>query len=211
MRSARCLGRDLFPHTVDADLARDAVSFLRNQWFALEPRKVWPDGSRIPANRRAEPGRMLGMAGDGGWGRLVAEQKEAGAYGDDLVEALLELNRGKAPDPVPTWVACVPSTRDPDLVPSLAARFAERLNLPFRAIVSKTRETAPQAEMDNSSQQHLNVAGAFAVSGAVPEGAVYLVDDTVDSRWTLTVVADLLREAGAGPVFPLVLAQARSA
>ena len=49
--------------------------------------------------------------------------------------------------------------------------------------------------------------GAFAVRGDVPPGPVLLVDDTVNSRWTLTVVGAALRDAGAGAVFPLVLAQ----
>ena len=120
------------------------------------------------------------------------------------------MTRGKAADPAPNWVTCVPSLRRPDLVPSLAARLAARLGLPFVAAVAKTRETAPQAEMGNSSQQFANVSGAFAVAGPVPEGAAYLVDDIVDSRWTLTVVASLLRRAGAGPVFPMALTQARS-
>ena len=111
---------------------------------------------------------------------------------------------------MPTWVTCVPSLRHPDLVRSLAARVAARLQLPFRPIVLKTRETSPQSEMGNSSQQFANVADAFAVSGPVPEGPAYLVDDTVDSRWTMTVVAAMLRKAGAGPLFPLALTQTRS-
>jgi len=209
-RCARCLGHPLFPHEVDVALARDAAGFLRNQWFGLEPRKQWPDGKRIPVDHRTEPGRILSAIGDGGWGRTVAEGRAAGAFGDELVDALLELSRGKAPDPMPTWVTCVPSLRRPELVPSLAARFAARLNLPFRPVVTKARETAPQSEMDNSQQQYQNVVGAFELSGAVPDGPAYLIDDTVDSRWTLTVAAALLREAGAGPVFPLVLAQSRS-
>jgi ATP-dependent DNA helicase RecQ len=35
---------------------------------------------------------------------------------------------------------------------------------------------------------------------------VLLVDDVVDSGWTLTVLAALLRQAGSGPVLPLALA-----
>ncbi len=209
-RCARCLGHDLFPHGVDEAMARDAVDFLRNQWFALEPRKQWPDGSRIPVNERAEPGRTLGVCGDGGWGRAVEQQQVDGAYSDELVDALFELTRGKAPDPVPMWVTCVPSLRRPELVPSLAARLAARLQLPFRPVVSKTRETAPQAEMGNSARQFGNVSGAFAVSAPVPDGAVYLVDDVVGSRWTLAVVTAALRQAGAGPVFPLALARANA-
>jgi ATP-dependent DNA helicase RecQ len=38
-------------------------------------------------------------------------------------------------------------------------------------------------------------------------GPCLLVDDMVDSRWTFTVAAWLLRQHGAGPVFPLALAQ----
>ena len=37
------------------------------------------------------------------------------------------------------------------------------------------------------------------------DGPVLLIDDECDSRWTLTVAAHLLGEAGAGPVLPLVL------
>ena len=40
-------------------------------------------------------------------------------------------------------------------------------------------------------------------------GPVLLVDDILDSRWTFTVVAALLRLAGSGPVFPLALAANR--
>jgi ATP-dependent DNA helicase RecQ len=40
----------------------------------------------------------------------------------------------------------------------------------------------------------------------VPTSPVLLIDDTVGSRWTLTVVAALLRGAGCEAVLPLVTA-----
>ena len=64
--------------------------------------------------------------------------------------------------------------------------------------------------MDNSAQQYGNVLRAFAVTEEVHDGPVFLVDDTFDSRWTLTVVTSQLRGANAGAVFPIVLAEARS-
>ena len=64
--------------------------------------------------------------------------------------------------------------------------------------------------MENSAQQAGNVYGAFAVVEPVPATPVLLIDDIVDSRWTLTVVGVLLREAGSGVVFPFVLAKAVS-
>jgi hypothetical protein len=50
-----------------------------------------------------------------------------------------------------------------------------------------------------------NVNGAFAIKGPVPQDGVLLVDDSADSKWTLTIVGARLRQAGAGPVYPLVL------
>ena len=72
---------------------RDAVDFLRRQDIVLEPRRQWPNGSRIPAEQRAEAGRVLCEYGDGGWGTLVKEQKVAGHYDDELVDALAQLVR----------------------------------------------------------------------------------------------------------------------
>ena len=63
--------------------------------------------------------------------------------------------------------------------------------------------------MENSVQQYANVADAFGVTAPVPTGPVLLVDDIVDSKWTLTVVAAALRQTGSGPVFPIVLARAQ--
>ena len=54
-----------------------------------------------------------------------------------------------------------------------------------------------------------NVARKIALAGsAVPDGPVLLVDDLVDSGWTLTWAGSLLRGAGSGPVHPFALAAA---
>jgi ATP-dependent DNA helicase RecQ len=74
----------------------------------------------------------------------------------------------------------------------------------------KTRETKPQMELENSHQQFTNVWGAFAVEGVPAGEPLLVVDDLVDSRWTLTVVSAALLEAGSGPVSPFVLAKSLS-
>ena len=61
--------------------------------------------------------------------------------------------------------------------------------------------------MANSTQQARNVDGSLAViDERLLAGPVLLVDDMVDSRWTLTVAAWLLRSKGTGEVWPLALA-----
>ncbi|MCQ3808893.1 MAG: hypothetical protein KTV16_16735 [Acidimicrobiia bacterium] len=107
---------------------------------------------------------------------------------------------------MPEWVTFVPSRRQPELVAGFAARLAGRLGLVFGDVVVKVRDSEPQKFMQNSQQQYRNVQNAFEIKGPVPSGPVLLVDDMVDSRWTLTVVGASLREAGAGSVVPFALA-----
>jgi ATP-dependent DNA helicase RecQ len=209
-RCTWCVGDHLLPVEIDRELAREAVAFLRGRTLVVEPRKQWPDGKKIPVDRRAEPARALSHFADGGWGTQVREQRSAGAYSDEVAWALAELVAKQKFDPDIEWVTCVPSLRAPALVSDLAQRVADRLRLPFVPIVTKARETSPQREMSNSAQQCANVDGAFAITGTPPEGPVLLVDDIVDSGWTLTTVAALLREHGSGPVHPALLAQAKS-
>jgi ATP-dependent DNA helicase RecQ len=66
------------------------------------------------------------------------------------------------------------------------------------------------ARSSHSQQQLSNVWSAFAVGGVATSEPVLLVDDVVNSRWTLTVVGAALLEAGSGPVSPFVLAKAVS-
>jgi ATP-dependent DNA helicase RecQ len=61
--------------------------------------------------------------------------------------------------------------------------------------------------MQNSAQQVMNVVDAMAVRrDQMLPGPVLLVDDIVDSGWTLTVCGARLRRAGSGPVHPFALA-----
>jgi ATP-dependent DNA helicase RecQ len=132
------------------------------------------------------------------------------AFPDELVDAAIRPVRAWAPEPAPTWVTCVPSTRAPELVAGFARRLADSLGFSIVEAIARTRPSPPPAEMANSAQQLRNVHGAFALPGGVPVDPVLLVDDVHDSRWILTVVGAALREAGVGPIHPFALAQATS-
>ena len=205
------------PDTVDPSLVRDAVSFLRRTSLPLEPRKLWPTGGlpqlnvkgKIPLQQQAQPGKILCVWGDAGWGDLVRQGKYFdGRFAEEIVSACAGLTRQWRPQPAPGWVTCIPSRRHPDLVRDLARRLANALNLPFHEVLEKTDDRPEQKTMANSNQQARNIDGSLDIAaGAVlPGGPVLLVDDMVDSRWTLTVAAYLLTSNGSGPVFPLALA-----
>lgn len=145
-------------------------------------------------------------------GRKVRAGKyRDGRCGDDLVIACVRLLLEWNPQPAPQWVTCVPSLRHPQLVPDFAARLAKALDLPFGLALEKTENRLEQKTMSNSTFQARNVDGSLGiVPRNVQSGPVLLVDDIVDSRWTMTVSSWLLRRHGAGEVWPLALSIAGS-
>ena len=187
-----------------------AVEHIRRAGREIEPRKQLPDRQRIPEDQRLEPGRALSVWGDSGWGSLVRDGKQTqGQFDSQLVSAAADLLRNRwRPEPAPTWITFVPSRRNPGLVADFAGRLATALGLPCESVVVKVRDTEPQKTMQNSFRQYHNVQNAFEVRGAVPSEPVSLVDDVVDSRWTLTAVGGMLLAAGSGPVSPFALADA---
>ena len=198
------------PASVQPETARQAVEFLRRTSLPVEPRRQWSAGQAILQQLRAEEGRALCVWRDAGWGQLVYTGKyEDGRFSDELVEVSVDLIREWKPQPAPTWVTCIPSRRRPTLVKDFAGRLAAGLGLPFREALSKTDDRPEQKEMANSAQQARNVEGSLAaVPSQLVSGPVLLVDDIVDSRWTFTIAAALLRTNGCGPVHPFALADA---
>ena len=176
----------------------------------------WPTGGLprygvrgiISAEYRAEAGKALCIWGDAGWGELVRIGKyRDGRFADELVDACVDLMVRWGARPVPVWVTCIPSRRHPNLVPDFAERLAIRMGVPFHGVLEKDENRAEQKSMANSTQQARNVDGSLVVSvEPLPHGPVLLVDDMVDSRWTLAVAAWLLRSHGSAEVWPLALA-----
>ncbi|MDQ3289541.1 MAG: RecQ family ATP-dependent DNA helicase [Pseudomonadota bacterium] len=214
-RCASCLGRPLLDPRPQHATAVAAARLLRHSEFPLELKKQVALGSfpgygfrgNLPLNLRAKTGRVLARWRDAGWGESVAAGKQAGRFADELVEAVAEMIRDRwQPEPAPAWMTCIPSRAHPDLVPDFVRRLAARLGLPFHPVIVKLRDNAPQKQQQNRFHQCHNLDGVFGIQGEPPATPVLLVDDMVDSGWTLTVAAALLRQAGVGPVWPLALA-----
>ncbi len=215
-RCAVCRG-GLLPVATDEATNLRALAFVNRAHFPIEPRKQAPPaltaGStrKIPPELQVEPGFALSTYGDPGHGRQVRYARTNDEpFSDDLVAAAVQLVRNVwSPAPPVAWVTAVPSLRRPELVPDVARRIAAQLGLPFSMALECPELRPPQKEMFNSELAAANAAAAFrAVPAGVPPGPVLLVDDAVDSRWTITVCGARLRRAGAGEVFPLALAMA---
>ncbi len=199
-----------FPH----ELGIRAATYLLHAEIPLHLKKqVAPDSfpnyglrGNIPIPLRGEVGRILSRWGDAGWGHIVQHDKHANHFRDELVDAMAEVITDRwNPNPRPQWVTSVPSQRHPELVPDYARRLATKLGIPFIDIIEKTRENEAQKLQQNRFFRCNNLDGAFRVNEGVLNTPVLLVDDLVDSGWTLTVLSILLLRAGSGPVYPIAL------
>ena len=101
------------------------------------------------------------------------------------------------------------------LIASLGERIARVGRLAYLGSLSYTGPDGPGPRRHNSAQRLASVWSALAVPDAVRDaidtgepGPVLLIDDRIETGWTMTVAAKLLREAGAPAVLPLALAVA---
>lgn len=218
-KCVRCLKRELVSSKVDGRLVHQAATFIRHAELPIKPKKQIAKGgfehygfpTNLPLNIQAAEGRVLSQWRDGGWGELAANGKELGHFDDALVSAMAEMIQSRwQPNPKPTWLCCVPSLGHPMLVPDFAQRLANALRIPFVNCVTKVRQNEPQKWQNNRFHQCRNLDGVFAVGAHIPPGPVLLVDDMIDSGWTMTVIAALLKQAGSEHVYPLAISSTAS-
>ncbi|MDB5075142.1 MAG: recQ [Chloroflexi bacterium] len=212
------------PTGVSDETVTAAKVRLSRPGVTLEPRRQWPAAmaaigvpvsGRIPIEQMAAPGRAIARFTDLGYGsrvrELLAADRADGDIPEDLFQAVVKVLAVWDWGERPAAVVSVGSRSRHQLVHSLATRIAKIGRLPYLGSVIHTG--ASSRTRSNSAQRLRAIYGTFQVPGEVSAAfpalagkPILLVDDRTDTGWTLTVVARLLREAGAGPVYPFVLA-----
>lgn len=191
---------------------------LRSSEFIIEPRKQWARGmdqrkGNIAPGSRAEVGRALAYATDPGWSTPAAKACTGpdGPISDELFEGVVSVLKRWKWSTRPTWICPMPSRTHPQLIGSLCDRLATVGKLQLVEALELADLNAPrQASLNNSVRQATNAVELFRISEAYPNcefpsGPCLLVDDTMQSGWTMTAATELLRGAGATAVLPLVV------
>jgi ATP-dependent DNA helicase RecQ len=206
-----------------ADAARQR---LLRPGVVVEPRRMWPPGmkdlgissasGKIPADRAAQPGRALGRLTDVGWGTtlraLLADQAPDGPVTDQLVDAVVKVLTAWDWTERPAGVVTLPSRTRPVLITSLGQRIAQVGRLTYLGSLGYANPDGPGPRRHNSAQRLRSLWEAFTVPddlrGAFTQltGPLLLIDDRIETGWTMTVAAKHLLEAGATAVLPLALA-----
>ena len=226
-----------WPDRVTETAARAARDHLLRPGTEITPRKMWPTGMRelgidiagkIGADISADAGRALGRLTDLGWGpRLRALLAGEPAPGDpaepdaspdgpvpgDMLAAMVKVLAAWDWAQRPAAVIAMPSRTRPLLIASMAGQIAKIGRMPDLGPLEYGGPARP-ARHYNSAQRLRAVWDTIVVPGAMSadlaglEGPVLVVDDRIETGWTMTVAAMRLREAGASGVLPLVLATA---
>ncbi|HIZ99269.1 MAG TPA: RecQ family ATP-dependent DNA helicase [Candidatus Janibacter merdipullorum] len=219
-RCDRCAGP-----WIDAEVGDDALgsarSTLDRAGVDLDPRATWPTGmdrlgvpvkGKIPPGEAMSPGRALARVTDLGWGPRVRELIAADQpVPESTVRAVVRVLAEWGWQTRPAGIVTVPSRARPLLVTSLAEQLGQIGRLPVLGSLDLV-DGGPVGEPGGNSAYRLagvweRLAVGPELASALPglDGPVLLVDDVVHSRWTLTVAARALRQAGVEEVLPFAL------
>ncbi|MFI6708535.1 RecQ family ATP-dependent DNA helicase [Nonomuraea sp. NPDC050478] len=215
-RCDNCTGHHRSPG-IAAPAVERARERLARPGVEIDPRKQWPTGladlsGKIKPELRAEPGRALGRLTDIGWGNRLRDlfQGPDGPMPDDMFAAVIKVLSAWEWEQRPVAVVGVPSSARPLLVRAFGERLAQVGRLTYLGELGY--RSGPPGRQFNSAKRVQAVRATLAMpkelgaAVAACGGPVLLVDDRVDTGWTVTLGAALVRHAGAPAVLPLTLA-----
>jgi ATP-dependent DNA helicase RecQ len=206
---------------LSADVSETSVQAagerLARPGVPVAPRRMWPSAlSTLDIDLRgkiaegADEGRVVARLTDLGYGEqlraLFRPGTPDGPVPDGLARAVVSLLQDWRPEV--DAIVVVESASRPTLTADLAQGLSRFLQVPVIgrwAIVDP--DVVPGRGQANSAQRVAAVGRRSTLHADVPpESRVLLVDDRIDTGWTMTLAACAIRTAGASAVLPLALA-----
>ena len=193
-----CLKKEIISSQIEDRFRIIAEQHIADSYIPLKPRE-----------KRMYDGMALSKYGDEPIGSLVSKSK----YSNTPFPEAVYLKAVKLLTPMVKkynlqTITFVPSLNN-KLVDDFSLNLSKRLGLRFTPLFSK-KSNVSQKSMTNYIWQKKNAQENYMISGSVSivGQQILLIDDIVDSGYTISSLGEKLIEAGARGVYPFALSDA---
>ena len=193
-----CLKREILSSQIEDKFRMIAEQHIADSYIPLKPRE-----------KRMYDGMALSKYGDEPIGSLVSKSK----YSNSPYPEAIYLKAIKLLTPIVKkynlqTITFVPSLNN-KLVDDFSLNLSKRLGLRFTPLFSK-KNNVSQKSMSNYIWQKKNAQENYSINSSVSVigQQILLIDDIVDSGYTISSLGEKLIEAGAKGVFPCALSDA---
>ncbi|WP_414049262.1 RecQ family ATP-dependent DNA helicase [Macrococcus animalis] len=203
---AHCRNREFISLKKDHPMIEVASSYKNKLHGEILPRKRWSNNKKIDEPLQFQPGWTYTTDPYSPVGKKFMFERDNNHFSDKTTLQISQFLKDHIQAYEINAVVSVPSLHRPKLTKHLAQAIADYNQIEYINAVIKTSAGQRQSDMQNSIMQEQNIQETIAIQNneLLNNKNILLIDDTVNSRWTMTVVASKLLEH-ANTVYPFAL------
>lgn len=203
---AHCRNREFITLDKDHPMINIASLYKNKLHGEIQPRKRWSNNKKIDEALQFETGWTYTTDSYSPVGRKFMFERERNHFSDQTTLQISQFLKDMIVDNNIHAIVAVPSLRRPNLTQNLAKAVAEYNKIEYIEAVVKTSAGDKQSDMLNSIMQEQNIRNTIALQNTeqLQDKIILLIDDTVNSKWTMTVIASELLQH-ANKVYPFAL------
>ena len=203
---AHCRNREFITIDKNHPMISIASQYKNKLHGEISPRKRWSNNKKIDESLQFKTGWTYTTDAYSPVGRKFMYERDINQFSEQTTTQISQFLKDMILEHQIDAIVAVPSLRRPKLTNKLAQAVAESNHIEYIDAVVKIKPGNKQSEMHNSIVQERNVEETIAIQNEdlLKDKHILLIDDTVNSRWTMTVIAsNLLVHAKA--VYPFAL------
>lgn len=203
---AHCRNREFITIDKNHPMISIASQYKNKLHGEISPRKRWSNNKKIDESLQFKTGWTYTTDAYSPVGRKFMYERDINQFSEQTTTQISQFLKDMILEHQIDAIVAVPSLRRPKLTNKLAQAVAESNHIEYIDAVVKIKPGNKQSEMHNSIVQERNVEETIAIQNEdlLKDKHILLIDDTVNSRWTMTVIASKLL-VHAKAVYPFAL------
>lgn len=203
---AHCRNREFITIDKNHPMLSIASQYKNKLHGEISPRKRWSNNKKIDESLQFKTGWTYTTDAYSPVGRKFMYERDNHHFSEQTTLQISQFLKDMIQEHQIDAIVAVPSLSRPKLTNKLAQAVAEYNHIEYIDAVVKINPGNKQSEMHNSIMQERNIQETIAIQNEdlIEDKHILLIDDTVNSRWTMTVVASKLL-VHAKAVYPFAL------